>query len=87
MQVYVYLILAGRAAAALQNGQSYFHMMQKIGHFPVFIGWGSFRFRVFHVPRLESLILYRYLCMNKNLYRNIIVIILYRYSCMYKQYH
>ena len=82
--IYIYLILTGRAAAGLQNGQSYFHKMWKIGHFPVFIGWGSFRFRAFYVPRLESLTLYRYSCMYKNVYQNWIVINLYRYSCMYK---
>ena len=84
MQLYIYLILIGRAAAGLQNGQSYFRNIWKIGHFPVFIGWGSFRFRVFYVPRLESLTLYRYPHMYKNLYQHKIVINLYRYSCMYK---
>ena len=39
--IYIYLILTVRAAAGLQNGQSYFRNMQKIGHFPVFIGWGA----------------------------------------------
>ena len=89
MQVYIYIfiILIVRAAAGLQNGQSYFCKMPKIGHFPVFIGCRSFRFRVFYIPRLESLTLYRYSCMNKKLYQNKIVINLYRYSCMYKKYH
>ena len=89
MQVYIYifLILIVRAAAVLQNGQSYFRDTRKIGHFPVFIGCGSVRFRVCYVQMLEYPILYRYSCMNKNLYQNIFVIILYRYSCMYKQYH
>ena len=45
MQVYIYIfiILIARAAAGLQNGQSYFRNMRKIGHFPVFIGWGSLK--------------------------------------------
>jgi hypothetical protein len=45
--VYIYLILTGRAAAGLQNGQSYVCNIWKIGYLPVFIGWGSFHFRVF----------------------------------------
>ena len=67
MQVYIYtfIILIVRAAAGLQNGQSYFRIRRKIGHFPVFIGCGSVRFRVFYVQMLGCLILYRYSYMNK----------------------
>ena len=76
MQVYIYIfiILIVRAAASLQNGQSYFHNRCKIGHFPVFIGCRSVCFRVCYVQMLECPILYIYSCMNKKLYQNIFVI-------------
>jgi len=67
MQVYIYIfiILIVRAAAVLQNGQSYFRNIRKIGHFPVFLGCGSVHFRVCYVQVLECPILYIYSCMYK----------------------